>query len=61
VGIVIRPRRHLFFSFLHAGPGTDDYQSPYWKGRGRPRFYRYLKGEPCAGCRLVSGPSTTLR
>src|SRR5579864_1031752 len=42
-GIVIRPSRHVFFSFLHAGPGTDDYQSTYWSGRGQPRFYRYLK------------------
>ena len=42
-GIVIRPSRHVFFSFLHAGPGTDDYQSAYWKRRGEARFYRYLK------------------
>ena len=42
-GIVIRPSRHVFFSFLHAGPGTDDYQSQYWSGRGEPRFYRYVK------------------
>jgi hypothetical protein len=42
-GIVIRPSRHVFFSFLHAGPGIDDYQSRYWTGRGEPRFYRYVK------------------
>lgn len=42
-GIVIRPSRHVFFSFLHAGPGTDDYRSRYWVERGAPRFYRYVK------------------
>jgi cell wall-associated NlpC family hydrolase len=43
VGIVVRPSRHVFFSFLSAGPGTDDYRSPYWIGRGEARFYRYVK------------------
>lgn len=54
-GIVIRPSHHAFFSFLHAGPGIDDYQSRYWKGRGRPRFYRYLKNDRCAGCTMARG------
>ncbi len=49
-GIVVRPSRHVFFSFLTAGPGIDDYQSSYWTARGIPRFYRYVKGDPCAGC-----------
>jgi cell wall-associated NlpC family hydrolase len=56
-GIVIRPSRHVFFSFLHAGPGIDDYNSRYWRGRGEPRFYRYLKNHPCAGCTLARGRS----
>ena len=43
VGIVIRPSHHLFFSFLHGGPGIDDYEAPYWTSRGRARFYRYVK------------------
>jgi hypothetical protein len=43
VGIVIRPSGHQFFSFLSTGPGIDDYRSRYWKGRGQPRFYRYVK------------------
>lgn len=43
VGIVIRPSRHIFFSYLSSGPGTDDYETTYWKHRGRPRFYRYVK------------------
>ena len=44
VGIVIRPSRHVFFSYLRSGPGVDDYEAPYWTSRGRPRFYRYVKG-----------------
>ena len=43
VGIVVKPSRHIFFSFLRSGPGIDDWTSPYWKTRGRPRFYRYLQ------------------
>lgn len=53
-GIVVRPSRHVFFSFLTAGPGIDDYQSSYWTARGVPRFYRYVKGDPCAGCTAVN-------
>lgn len=49
-GIVVRPSGHVFFSFLSAGPGIDDYQSHYWRTRGRPRFYRYVKNNFCAGC-----------
>src|SRR5579859_4291149 len=54
MGIVIRPSRHVFFSFLHAGPGVDDYQSRYWRSRGEARFYRYIKNDRCSGCRLAS-------
>jgi len=50
VGMVIKPSEHIFFSFLRSGPGTDDYESPYWKSRGRPRFYRYVKNSSCDGC-----------
>jgi hypothetical protein len=49
VGIVIQPSQHIFFSFMSTGPGIDDYQAPYWKGRGHPRFYRYVKTS-CASC-----------
>ena len=43
VGIVVRPSRHVFFSFMTAGPGIDRYDAPYWVGRGHARFYRYVK------------------
>ncbi len=42
-GIVVNPTQHSFFSALGSGLGVDAYDSPYWKQRGRPRFYRYLK------------------
>jgi cell wall-associated NlpC family hydrolase len=45
VGMVIKPSQHIFFSYLSSGPGTDDYEAAYWKHRGRPRFYRYIKKE----------------
>jgi cell wall-associated NlpC family hydrolase len=45
VGIVIRPAGHEFFSLLSTGPGVDSYRSRYWKSRGQPRFYRYVKRE----------------
>lgn len=45
-GIVVNPDRHSFFSVLHSGPGIDAYDSPYWKQRGHPRFFRYLKPAP---------------
>lgn len=51
-GIVVRPSRHIFYSFLHAGPGTDDYGSRYWRGRGEPHFFRYLK-QSCSTCTVA--------
>ncbi len=53
-GIVVRPSRHVFFSFMSAGPSVDDYESPYWVRRGHARFYRYVKSEGCPGCTAVS-------
>ena len=60
VGIVIRPSRHVFFSLMRAGPGIDDYEAPYWTSRGRARFYRYLKNDPCPGC-AIRGSLTNLK
>lgn len=58
VGIVIRPSRHVFFSFMRAGPGIDDYDAPYWTSRGHARFYRYVKNVRCTGCVSVRGRAT---
>jgi cell wall-associated NlpC family hydrolase len=43
VGVVINPGQHSFFSALRSGAGVDLYNAPYWKERGRARFYRYVK------------------
>jgi hypothetical protein len=51
-GIVVNPDRHSFFSVLHSGPGIDAYDSPYWKQRGHPRFFRYVT--PASGGRNTS-------
>jgi hypothetical protein len=45
-GIVVNPVQHSFFSLLNSGPGVDSYDAPYWKQRGRPRFFRYVKTAP---------------
>ena len=46
VGIVVNPAQHAFFSAMRSGLGVDDYQAPYWKKRGRARFYRYIATNP---------------
>jgi len=45
-GIVINPVQHSFFSLLRSGPGVASYESSYWKKKGRPRFFRYVKAAP---------------
>ncbi len=42
-GIVVDPARHFFLSVLHNGPGVNRYDSKYWRGRGQPRFLRYVE------------------
>ncbi|MGB2624213.1 MAG: NlpC/P60 family protein [Candidatus Acidiferrum sp.] len=41
VGIVVDPVQHSFYSLVRTGLESQDYDSRYWKSRGRPRFYRY--------------------
>jgi hypothetical protein len=60
-GIVVQPSKHIFFSLMSSGPGTDDYRSPYWRGRGHPRFYRYVKNQPCAECDSPKPPRRLLK
>ena len=45
-GIVVDPGQHSFFSLLRSGPGIGSYNSPYWKRRGQPRFFRYIQSGP---------------
>ena len=41
VGIVVDPLQHSFYSLVRTGLEAQDYESAYWKSRGRHRFYRY--------------------
>jgi hypothetical protein len=41
-GIVFEPKQHIFYSLVSTGLDTEDYESPYWRSRGRPRFFRYV-------------------
>jgi hypothetical protein len=42
-GIVVNPAQHTFYSALRSGFGVQPYDSVYWKSRGRPHFFRYVK------------------
>lgn len=41
VGIVLDPAQHTFYSSVQSGLQAEFYDGPYWRARGRPRFYRY--------------------
>ncbi len=41
LGIVVDPLQHSFYSLVRTGLESQDYESAYWRSRGRPRFYRY--------------------
>lgn len=43
VGIVVNPAQRSFYSALSTGLGVDAYDSAYWKERGQPRFFRFVK------------------
>jgi hypothetical protein len=45
-GIVVNPAQHTFYSALRSGFGVQPYDSVYWKSRGRPHFFRYVKATP---------------
>jgi hypothetical protein len=58
VGIVANPKEHLFYSLVQSGLDTSDYQAPYWRRRGRARFYRYVvagRGTMHTAGRVVAG------
>jgi hypothetical protein len=54
LGIVLDPVEHSFYSLVSTGLEAQNYEGPYWKSRGRPRFYRYR----IAGPAIVSGATT---
>ncbi len=67
VGIVLDPRQHSFHSLVRSGLQTENYLGPYWRSRGRPRFYRFVVDggsdlETANATRLAQpGPNGSLR
>jgi NlpC/P60 family protein len=57
VGIVLEPVEHSFYSLVNTGLETQNYEGPYWKSRGRPRFYRY-RVENGGVLNAVKGPAS---
>jgi NlpC/P60 family len=41
IGIVVDPLQHSFYSLVSTGLEAQNYTRPYWRSRGRPRFYRF--------------------
>ena len=41
VGLVVDPEERTFYSSVRSGLKTESYHLPYWRQRGRPRFYRF--------------------
>jgi hypothetical protein len=41
-GIVLDPHKHSFYSLVRSGLDAEDYDGPYWRSRGKPRFFRYV-------------------
>lgn len=62
-GIVVNPAQRSFFSALSSGHGVESYDSPYWKQRGQPRFFRYVKryAKPAPGGVLSASARTSLK
>jgi hypothetical protein len=46
VGILINAVEHTFYSSVSSGFRTENYDGPYWRTQGRPRFYRYVRPGP---------------
>jgi hypothetical protein len=62
-GIVISGEQHTFFSALRSGRGVESYAAAYWKRKGRPRFFRYIRdaSNPAASSTSASVKLTGLR
>ena len=43
VAVVINPAQRSFFSSTRSGFRVETYYTGYWKNRGQPRFFRYLR------------------
>ena len=61
VGIIVSPAKRSFFSAVRSGHGVEQYDSPYWRRRGLPRFFRYVKYSPSVSSSTTSANSAWLR
>jgi hypothetical protein len=61
VGIVVNPSNTTFLSALRSGVGVESYSSSYWKDRGKPRFYRYVKVTERSSKNNASGTANLTR
>src|SRR5262249_13699259 len=59
VGIVVSPTQHSFYSSLRSGLGVEPYDSPYWKQRGKPHFFRYIKVDQIQNTAALKAPELT--
>jgi NlpC/P60 family len=56
VGIVADPKEHVFYSLVRSGIDSSNYESAYWKARGKARFFRYVvSGRETAVASLRNG------
>ena len=60
VGVAVNPAQSSFFSALRSGRGVESYDSAYWKQRGRPRFFRYVK-KASATVQVASSRTASLK
>lgn len=60
VGVAVNPAQSSFFSALRSGQGIESYDSAYWKERGRPHFFRYVKKAP-ATVQVASSRTANLK
>ena len=63
VGIVVDPVLHSFYSLVRTGLEEQNYQSAYWRSRGRPRFFRFrvASGAVLSAARMPSTSSDSIR
>jgi hypothetical protein len=61
IGIVLDPAQHTFYSSVRSGLQAEFYDGPYWRARGKPRFYRYVFENPdnFAGAKFQAASSTS--
>lgn len=63
VGIVVDPVLHSFYSLVRTGLEEQNYQSAYWRSRGRPRFFRFrvASGAMLSAARVASTSGDSIR